>query len=274
VKILMTLLVRDEEDIIEWNLRYHLLRGVEHFVVTDNLSVDGTTDILRRYEQLGALTYFHEPADDYSQDLWVTRMARFAQSKFQPDWLLHCDADEFWWPDDFADLREAFSKVAPEARAVQVSRHNYLGPAIHRGEPFFARMVYRQRVSVNSFGLPLPAKVAHRPLEQPYVHQGNHGVSDRGRPVEAAVMEGVSILHFPARTPEQLRKKIASGGAAYQRNTRFESSVGSTWRAMHRDLLANDFDHVVKAQFVASDEIREPEGLFEDYRLRDFLARL
>jgi hypothetical protein len=270
----MTLLVRDEEDIIEWNLRYHLFRGVEHFVVTDNLSVDGTADILHRYEQQGTVTYFHEGADDYSQDLWVTRMARFAQSRFQPDWLLHCDADEFWWPDDFADLKEAFSKVAPEARAVQVRRHNYLGPAVHRDEPFFTRMVYRQRVSVNSFGLPLPPKVAHRPLEQPYVHQGNHGVSERGRLVDAAIMDGVSILHFPARTPQQLRRKIASGGAAYKRNPRFEPSVGATWRAMHRDLLADNFDRVVKTQFVTSDDDRGHEGLFEDYRLRDLLARL
>jgi hypothetical protein len=43
---------------------------------------------------------------------------------------------------------------------------------------------------------------------------------------------------------------------------------------MHRDLLAGNFDRVVKTQFVNSGDVREPEGLIEDYRLRDFLARL
>jgi Glycosyl transferase family 2 len=273
MKVLMTLLVRDEEDIIEWNLRYHLLRGVDHFIVTDNLSVDGTADILRCYEQQGIVTYLRECSDDYSQDRWVTRMAEIAQSKFQPDWILHSDADEFWWPDDFADLKAAFSYVSPNARAVEVHRHNYLGPAIHRGEPFFARMVYRQRDSVNSRGLPLPPKIAHRPLEEPYVLQGNHGVSERGKLVDAAVLEGVSILHFPARTPDQLRRKIASGGAAYQRNVRFDPSVGSTWRSMHLDLLEGNFDRVIETQFLTSDEDGRNEGLVEDHRLRDFLSR-
>ncbi len=274
MKLVMTLLVRDEEDIIEWNLRYHASRGVEHFVVTDNLSVDGTADILQRYERQGIVTYLKEPSDDYSQDLWVTRMAQLAQSKLQPDWLLHCDADEFWWPDDFADLKEAFSVVPPEVRAVEVARHNYLGPPLRGNQPFFTRMVYRQRYSVNPRGMPLPSKVAHRPLARPYVHQGNHAVSSGGVPVDARVLQGVSILHFPARTPDQLRNKIAKGGAAYERNTRFDPGVGSTWRSMHRDLLAGDFDRVLKTQFLASGEGVDQDDLVKDHRLSDYLSQL
>ena len=36
----MTLLVRDEEDIIEDNLLFHLNQGIDFVVVTDNRSVD------------------------------------------------------------------------------------------------------------------------------------------------------------------------------------------------------------------------------------------
>ena len=50
MSLVMTLLVRDEEDILDANLRYHLDQGVEHVFVTDNLSADGTRDRLRTKE--------------------------------------------------------------------------------------------------------------------------------------------------------------------------------------------------------------------------------
>lgn len=270
----MTLLVRNEEDIIEWNLRYHLAQGVDHFVVTDNLSTDGTTDILRRYERAGVLTYLSEPGDDYSQDRWVTRMAALAQSTLQPSWLLHSDADEFWWPGDGACLKGAFATVPAEVRAIQAGRHNFLGPPVHGAEPFFARMLYRQRSSTNYVGQPLPPKVAHRPLQDPSIHQGNHAVSEQGHPVAPAAVDTVSILHFPARTPDQLRSKVAHGGAAYARNSRLDPAVGVTWRSMYADLQADRFGRVIERHFVTTRLGDEGDCLVEDRRLHEFLRRL
>lgn len=37
-KVVMTLLIRDEEDILEANLAFHLAQGVERFIVMDHLS--------------------------------------------------------------------------------------------------------------------------------------------------------------------------------------------------------------------------------------------
>ena len=47
--IVMTLLVRNEEDIIKNNIDYHLNQGIDHIIVTNNLSTDGTRDILESY---------------------------------------------------------------------------------------------------------------------------------------------------------------------------------------------------------------------------------
>ena len=46
VKLAMTLIVRNEADIIEDNLRYHRAQGVDFFIVLDNGSTDGTLEIL------------------------------------------------------------------------------------------------------------------------------------------------------------------------------------------------------------------------------------
>lgn len=272
--LVMTLLVRNEEDIIEWNLRYHRARGVDHFVVTDNLSSDGTAAILRRYERDGILTYLFEPSDDYSQDRWVTRMTDLAQTRLQPSWLIHSDADEFWWPEDGDSLKDAFARVPPEVKAVTAGRHNFVGPPVDVVDPFFERMVYRQRSSTNCLGQPLPPKAAHRPLREPTIYQGNHAVFERGEPVVPRGLDGVSILHFPARTPAQLRRKVALGGAAYARNPRFDPGVGVTWRSMYADLLADRFGEVIARSFETAPVDEGRDDLVEDHRLHEFLRQL
>ena len=40
MKLVMTLLVRDEEDIVRENLDFHLAQGVDEVIVTDNGSED------------------------------------------------------------------------------------------------------------------------------------------------------------------------------------------------------------------------------------------
>ena len=54
----MTLLVRDEADVVDAQIAHHLSAGVDFVVATDNRSVDGTTEILERWESEGASTSF------------------------------------------------------------------------------------------------------------------------------------------------------------------------------------------------------------------------
>ena len=81
MKLVMTLLVLDEEEIVADNLDFHLAQGVDEVIVTDNGSVDGTLEILRAYEARGLVRIVVEPTDDYSQGRWVTRMARMAATE-------------------------------------------------------------------------------------------------------------------------------------------------------------------------------------------------
>lgn len=227
----MTLLVRNEEDILADNLDYHLSQGVDFIIATDNNSEDGTLGILRRYEKAGYLRLIREPEDDYSQAKWVTRMARLAATEHGADWVINNDADEFWWPRT-GSLKSTLE--ASTARALEVARVNF-PPLRVPSSPFWRGQTVREVQSFNAVGQPLPPKVCHRADPQVEVAQGNHSVNFPAEPTS-----GLLIFHFPMRSYEQMEAKIRLGGAAYERNTNLPKEVGGTWRELYRKLKAGE----------------------------------
>jgi hypothetical protein len=269
----MTLLVRDEEDIVRANIDYHMAQGVDFVIATDNLSQDRTPDILREYEQAGVLLLIRETEDTYAQHVWVTRMARLAHAAYGADWVINNDADEFWWPRE-GTLKNAFARVPLESPSVLAPRFNFVMEGESTDAPFHARMTHREVASLNALGLPLPPKIAHRGSSAVEVAQGNHSATGLGAGVPSTGL--IDILHFPVRSYAQIENKIAKGGAAYARNVDLPREVGHTWRALHRDLQEQGD---LRAYFasVAHDAERLAARLaggevVEDRRLADFLA--
>lgn len=269
----MTLLVRDEEDILAANFDFHLSQGVDFFIVTDNLSVDGTRDIIESYARRGLAVCLQEPADDYSQFRWVTRMARMAALRYGADWVINSDADEFWVGANAAGLKRELAGVAAQAQAqaVVVPRFNFV-PVDVDGAGFFAeRMTLRERQSYNSEGQLLPPKVCHRAYADIEVDQGNHNVRRAGVPLPG-VPGPLRILHFPMRSYRQFENKIVRGGAAYARNTELADDVGLTWRNLYKHWQAGGLrdcyiDKVVSAH-AAQSRLRSGELVYDDTLLK------
>ena len=71
-KIIATLLVRDEEDVIKQNIEHHINQGVSGFIITNNSSKDNTLEILSKFPEV--LEIINEPETDYDQAKWVTKM--------------------------------------------------------------------------------------------------------------------------------------------------------------------------------------------------------
>lgn len=270
LKIIMTLLVRDEEDIIKQNIEYHLSRGVSHFIATDNRSIDGTTDILREYEQAGLLELILEESDNYAQHKWVTRMARQA-AELGADWVINNDADEFWWP-DAATFQDVLAGVQKTSFAVSVERTNFL-PRTNEAGHSLQRMTIREVASKNSLGHPLPPKVLHRGSANVQVSQGNHSVTEPGG-VKVLKCPALEILHFPLRSYAQFENKIVKGGEAYRRNTELPSGVGQTWRRLYEKYemgaLRSYYDEQALSSAMIADGLANG-SLVEDRRLINYL---
>ena len=130
-RVVMTLLVRNEEDVIAENILFHYAQGVESFLVMDNLSTDATSAILRRLARFVPITYIQQISDTYDQAQWVTEMARSAYQDHGADWVINNDADEFWlFPD--GDAPSFLDSVAPDIAGLFVQRFNAVLPVSGR----------------------------------------------------------------------------------------------------------------------------------------------
>lgn len=275
MKLVMTLLVRNEADILATNIEYHLRRGVDFFIATDNLSDDGTREVLEHYSQRNLLHLILQSDDTYAQSTWVTRMARMAAVDYQADWVINSDADEFWWPEASNDLKELLANVPPEIDALSVSRCNFVPIAFADTSRFLEAMTVRERVSRNALGEPLPPKTCHRGYPDVLVAMGNHAVSRTAGSTNVG-QAPLTILHFPLRSYEQFSRKISLGGAALERNEELGPTIVGTWRMLYKKWQQGELEAYYVAQQVAAAELDSAlasRRLIRDERLRDFMRR-
>ena len=235
--LVLTLLCRDEADILNSMLRFHLEQGVDWIIATDNGSVDGSLAILQRYARQGKLQLIQEPEQTHDQAVWVTRMARMAAEQ-GADWVINSDADEFWWPRS-GTLKTTLEQLPASVEACRVERTNFLPPPRDSRDrrPFHQRQLLRERVSRNSLGEPLPPKLIHRAHPAVAIGDGNHNAVVAGQPLEAIADAGIEILHVPIRSYGQLERKIRQGAEALERNRRVDPGVGHSWRSLYSNQL-------------------------------------
>jgi hypothetical protein len=283
VRVVMTLLVRDEADVVEANIVHHLAAGVDAIVATDNGSVDGTREILARYADEGRLRLIDEPAHDYRQYAWVTRMARVAATELGADWVLHNDADQFWWP-EAAPLRDVLASVPPEYGILSAPKLDFLPPSEEPGDEgdwsFADRLTVRRAVDLRP-GRRRPAgtsiSIAHRAEPDVTVGQGNHSLLHT-RLAYTPPWWPIVILHFPYRSYARFERKIRNGGAAYQaEGTGVPSRSGKHWRRLYEVWQAGGLEAEYAAMVPTPEQLRDGLArgeLVEDRRLQRRLAEV
>jgi len=274
MKLVMTLLVRNEADIVQVNIDYHLAQGVDYVIVTDHGSSDGTSEILREYERMGVAKVIRDDRAGHHQSERVTRMAEIARLGHGADWVIHNDADEFWWP-LVGDLRDVFSSMPTQFGQIQVKRRNFRPEPDGEG-PFYTRLVHREASSLNLSGVELEIKIAHRAVPGVVVAPGNHSI--RGvdlAPVPAG--EVLEIFHFPMRSYEQFEHKVVQIGHGYEQLPDRAPTTGVDQLALlerHREgTLREYYDGLVLDKTSIERGLRMGT-LVVDRRLDDFMRTL
>jgi hypothetical protein len=270
MKVVMTLLVRNEEDIIDAQIAFHLNAGVDFIVATDNLSEDATTEILERHAREGHLHLIRESGDDIRQSEWVTRMARLAATDFGADWVLNSDGDEFWWP-TAGSLKEVLAVVPERYGVVRGAWRNFV-PRPDDDRLFAERMTVRYCTpSFHPHPLTTHSKSAHRAVPDVRIGRGNHEAFGEGL-LPLRGWYPIEILHFPVRSLEQCRRKYVDHFLALEKNA--EKGIPGHLAEAHRAWRAGRLDEFY-APLVVDDESLErglATGTYAiDTRLRDAL---
>ena len=210
MKLVMTVLARDEADVIEAHVEFHLNAGVDFVIATDNLSQDGTTEILESYARRGQLHLIREDSEYLRQAEWVTRMARLAATDFGADWVIHSDADEFWWPRG-ESLKDVLASIPARYGVVRALLRHFV-PRPDDGASFAERMIVRMSTSApinDPRSLFRPnLKVIHRADPNVAVSIGTQRLI--GSPlIPLRGWYPVEFFHFPVRSFEQCERKYA-----------------------------------------------------------------
>ncbi|MBX2824013.1 MAG: glycosyltransferase family 2 protein [Gammaproteobacteria bacterium] len=254
MRLAMSILVRDEADIIEANIRHHAELGVSPFIVTDNSSVDGTRDILESLSQEIDLSIIDEPAKTIDQDLWVTRMALQLRDSGQADWVINNDADEFWQPRQGSLVAAVEQALAESEDPVSIgmlscSRYNLIPSQESTARPDYQFRDNRYQVlrdwtdpaavlglvseegavhpslydnGVHMMIRTLPGKVITRLEGLESVAMGNHGAKHA---LKKQGTDAIDIAHYPIRHYEQFEKKVVNYGSSLENNQRFSAST-------------------------------------------------
>ncbi|ESP62800.1 hypothetical protein SMITH_315 [Smithella sp. ME-1] len=274
-KLIMTLLARDEEDIIKHNIEFHLAHGVDFIIATDNGSIDKTRDILDEYKKKGILHLIDEPGRNKFQAAWNNRMAKIAVEKYNADIIFHCDADEFWCPTK-EDLKTEIWNSHYDVMSVKII--NVLLENRNGEESFpedakyavikplktsnFEEDTKKQNMYFYRYGSKVIFTTGKGVFE---VDQGNHSVVNFNKNIFQGRSKNVNIYHFPLRGKERFYHKVIESGKAVEKNTllnKHQSFHIRRWFNAYKDgNLEGEYEKLIITNNKAEELIRK--GMLE-----------
>jgi len=274
--IVMTMMVRDEADIVGAMIEHHLAQGIDLFLVTDNGSVDGTTEILEEFARDGRIELSHDPRHLKQQHEVVTAMSREAARR-GAQWVLNADADEFWVcaHDTGRTVADELAEIDPAIGAFEVPVIDMTGPPALSGSGL-QRLLFRDQRpdavmrdrGIHAHSTPDVAFVPHGEVT---VAQGNHFV-DVASEGELGPGRGLQVYHFPWRSWAQFERKVGNAGRAYEASPHLRPSVNHHGMRDYRRLN----DGLLLASYIARHPTEEEladgieKGWFvEDRRIAD-----
>lgn len=260
----MTLLVRNEEDIIKENLEYHLGHGVDFFIITDHRSSDTTSSILDKYRRYGIAEVIKVNDDIYPQADWVTSMARYAATQYKADWVINSDADEFWVYNNGENLKGFFSSVDPKLCRAHVNRYDFfLHP--YRCGKFYENMLFRETVRRWT-------KCCHRGVDDIKVEMGNHHamseIFNKAGYTEIHTGDELKIFHFPIRNIDRYKQRIIDFNKTICNTSGLDPNAAFHWKMAMEHIRNGTFEQFIDSSILSSEKInsgiRNGSLMFDD----------
>jgi len=214
IMLVMTILVKNEADIIEANIKTHASLGVDAFVIMDNNSTDGTREILSNLQKKFEITIIDEKGY-YQQKKFMTKLAFLAKKIYKPDWIINNDADEFWIPNSGNSLKEHLNF---KGGILRIDRFNMIPPieSIEK-EDMFLNSIYEvsnqinYRVAKREDISVLLGQASRKVITNPYglvkINSGNHSAEHIAF-WNKKISNEIKNYHYPIRSYKQFEKRV------------------------------------------------------------------
>jgi hypothetical protein len=235
-------IVKDEiHGIVEWLAHYKAL-GFTDFVIYDNESTDGTSDVLRALDEAGELIHIEWPDD---VGLRPQRLAyEHARRHSEVEWLAFFDADEFLVLRADSDIGEFLSRFDADVSAIAVNWTVFGsgGQQLYRAAPVIERFTDALPEDAKP-GLTIKSMARRTTLIGNNVHRfeiregryaspsGRKVGFQNSRAVHKRDVRVASLHHYAVKSMEEFAIKRARGDANTQlhdqRRTRLDSVLAA-----------------------------------------------
>ncbi len=200
--------ILNEADIVEAFVR-HTAALVDHHILLDNGSTDGTLDILEALRTEGLSLEVHHSAEvAFAESAQNNILFRLAAGARGADWVLPLDTDEFIDArGEAGGLRAALHADAPDAFKVRV-REYIATPQDDAAEALVLSRITRARAPTDNMKVIARGSLLDRGAD---LQPGGHGIQVRGEEVPWLVLERVVYAHYAVRSPWQWITKFVIG---------------------------------------------------------------
>lgn len=195
-------IVRNESDIIEVFIRYHL-RVFDHIFLVLHQSKDGTKDIVDQLIKEGLpITYKVSNVVFHNQKNEMNKLLSEIRKNNKPQVLMPLDADEFI----VGDLKRAAHELPGPNCTLALSWFNYAPTNLDVYDNNILKTITHRNAKVN---LAQHKVLIPGPLIDMggYVKEGSHEVYKDEKVCKLIQSQIAHIAHFPVRSNNQIKKK-------------------------------------------------------------------
>ncbi len=273
------MVVKNEADVIEQVVRYHLDdQEFDMLLVVDNGSTDRTWKILQSINDRRLLLFQTSWKDGFVQDEATTEGSNLLFEKHGCDWVLPIDADEYWVSEQFGTVREAISHLLPDFTVYNTFAYDFMITELDDPEePDFRKRMRYARLH------PTPKAVLHNLGGNiKYIMIGSHLIylHDESKRREIGVKpEVLCRYHYRYLSKKQVMRKILYKAEGYIIRTKgqwlYDSREGLHGRHVRDHYFAIREGNIDKwyQNLVKSEDTIKKGVAAGDFVQRDVLAR-
>lgn len=223
IRLFMTLVVKDEEQIIEKNIRFHKAMGVDGFIVLNHDSTDNTANILEKLQKEGIVKeIINKSGSVHQHRIWVNELIKIAKKKYKADWVINADADEFFYSKDW-DLKKSIVRFDANSILLDSTffypandEENFLYSSYFIKKPLNKEMleILNKKYSFDNQDSPLSKftkvwcpKVIHKTKGFIKIEDGNHSVKMHFQ--REIPSSDIVLYHYYIKNYKEFEKKIS-----------------------------------------------------------------